>query len=88
MACCGLAHSEIKTFLAELDEKYKSLLSKRVFPKVYTFDIEALADENGEYSEPEDARCPISTISICSPDLNTLVLGTLQFSEADSPNVS
>ena len=75
---------EIKTFLAELDEKYKSLLSKRVFPKVYTFDIEALADENGEYSEPEDARCPISTISICSPDLNTLVLGTLQFSEAEN----
>lgn len=75
---------EIKTFLAELDEKYKALLSKRVFPKVYTFDIEALADENGEYSEPEDARCPISTISICSPDLNTLVLGTLQFSEAEN----
>lgn len=74
---------EIKTFLTELDEKYKSLLTKRVFPKVYTFDIEALADENGEYSEPENARCPISTISICSPELNTLVLGTLPFSEAE-----
>lgn len=71
---------EIKTFLTELDPKFKALLSKRTFPKVYTFDIEALADENGEYSEPEHARCPISTISICSPDLNTIVLGTLQFS--------
>ena len=71
---------EIKTFLTELDPKFKALLTKRTFPKVYTFDIEALADENGEYSEPEHARCPISTISICSPDLNTIVLGTLQFS--------
>lgn len=71
---------EIKTFLTELDPKFKTLLSKRTFPKVYTFDIETLADENGEYSEAEQARCPISTISICSPDLNTIVLGTLQFS--------
>ena len=72
---------EIKTFLTELDPKYKALLSKRIFPKVYTFDIEALADENGEYSEPEYARCPISTISICSPELNTIVLGTLPFND-------
>ena len=71
---------EIKTFLTELDPKFKALLSKRAFPKVYTFDIETLADENGEYSEAEQAKCPISTISICSPDLNTIVLGTLQFS--------
>ena len=74
---------EIKTFLTELDPKYKSLLQKRTFPKVYTFDIEALADENGEYSEAEQARCPISTISICSPELNTIVLGTLQFSDQE-----
>lgn len=64
-----------------MDPKYKALLSKRIFPKVYTFDIEALADENGEYSEPEYARCPISTISICSPELNTIVLGTLPFND-------
>lgn len=74
---------EVKTFLTELDEKYKSLLSKRTFPKLYTFDIEALADENGEYSEPEYARCPISTISVCSPELNTIVLGTLQLSDSE-----
>ena len=74
---------EIHTFLTELDERYKKLLHKRAFPKVYTFDIETLADENGEYSEPEFARCPISTISVCSPELNTLVLGTLRFSDAE-----
>lgn len=74
---------ELKTFLTELDDKYKSLFAKRTFPKVYAFDIEALADENGEYSEPEYARCPISTISVCSPDLNTIVLGTLQFSNSE-----
>ena len=72
---------EIHTFLRELDPKYRALLRKRTFPKVYTFDIETLADENGEYSEPEYARCPISTISICSPELNTVVLGTLQFAD-------
>lgn len=74
---------EIHTFLTELDERYKKLLHKRAFPKVYTFDIETLADENGEYSEPEFARCPISTISVCSPELNTLVLGTLRFSNEE-----
>jgi len=74
---------EIHTFLTELEDKYKRLLQKRTFPKVYTFDIEALADENGEYSEPEQARCPISTISVCSPELNTIVLGTLQLSDKE-----
>lgn len=74
---------EIKTFLTELDEKYKNLLTKKTFPKVYTFDIETLANENGEYSEPENAKGPISTISICSPDLNTIVLGTQQFSDSE-----
>jgi DNA polymerase elongation subunit (family B) len=74
---------EIHTFLTELDDKYKSLLAKRTFPKVYAFDIETLADENGEYSAPEYAKCPISTISVCSPELNTIVLGTLPFNEVE-----
>lgn len=75
---------EIKTFLYELEDKYKSLFNKRTFPKVYTFDIETLADENGEFSPAEEATCPISTISICSPDLNTIVLGTLQLSKSEN----
>ena len=29
---------EIKTFLTELDPKFKALLSKRTFPKVYTLE--------------------------------------------------
>lgn len=74
---------EIKTFLTELDDKYKSLLNKRTYPKLYTFDIETLADENGEFAPAEVANCPISTISICSPELNTIVLGTLQLSPSE-----
>lgn len=74
---------EIKTFLTELDDKYKSLLNKRTYPKLYTFDIETLADENGEFAQAEVANCPISTISVCSPELNTIVLGTLQLSPSE-----
>lgn len=74
---------EIKTFLTELDDKYKSLLNKRTYPKLYTFDIETLADANGEFAQAEVANCPISTISVCSPELNTIVLGTLQLSPSE-----
>lgn len=74
---------EIKTFLTELDKKYKDLLTKRTYPKVYTFDIEALKDSTGEYSEAEYARGEISTISITSPDLNTIVLGTQMLSNSE-----
>jgi len=79
---------ELKTFLYELDSTHKILFNKRTFPKVYTFDIETLADSNGDYSQAEDATCPISTISICSPNLNTIVLGTLQISDEENKVLS
>lgn len=73
---------EIKTFLTELPESQKALLSQKTFPKVYSFDIEALKNPHtGEYSDATEASGAISVISITSPDLNTLVLGTLQMSE-------
>lgn len=72
---------DIKTFITELDESKKKLLLEKQFPKIYTFDIEVLADANGEYSEAEYAKNEISTISICSQDLNTIVLGTVKLDE-------
>jgi DNA polymerase elongation subunit (family B) len=75
---------DIKTYLYELDDKYKNLFTKKTFPKVYTFDIETLGDQFGEYSTAEDASGAISNISICSPELNTIVLGTLQLSEKEN----
>lgn len=79
---------EIKTFLTELDESYHKILNGKTFPKLYTFDIETMADENGDFSPAEEARCPITTISICSPELNTIVLGTQQFTEQENKVLS
>lgn len=75
---------EIKTFLTELDPKYKDLFNKKTFPNVYVFDIEAKKDKiTGEYSDASVASGEISVISVTSPDLNTLVLGTLPISEME-----
>ena len=74
---------DIKTFIYELPEQYKKLLSKRTFPKLYTFDIEtAISDD---FPEPSKADQEITVISVCSPNLNTIVLGThdLKQSELD-----
>lgn len=75
---------EIKTFLTELDSKHKALLNQKTFPKVYSFDIEVLKDKTtGEYADASVASGEISVISVTSPELNTIVLGTLQMSELE-----
>ena len=68
-------------YMAELDPKYKALLAKKTFPKLYTFDIETRLQKEGP--RPDLADEPITTISICSSDLNTIVLGTQPISEVD-----
>ena len=75
---------DIKTFIEELDDKYKKLFTKRTFPKVYTFDIETRTGPNGEFPEPDEANYEITNISICSPNLNTIVLGTLELSDEEN----
>lgn len=72
---------DIKRFILDLPEKYKRLISKRVFPKVYTFDIET--EISDKFPDPALAEQKITTISICSPECNTIVLGTRVVSEDD-----
>jgi DNA polymerase elongation subunit (family B) len=70
---------DIKTYLMELPDKYKALLKGKVAPKLYTFDIEV--EISDEFPEPEQAKFPITTISIASPDCNVIVLGTKALEE-------
>lgn len=66
---------DIMEYLKELPEKYQSLLQGKTSPKLYTFDIET-ETFGDEFPEPSEARFPITTISIASPDCNVIVLGT------------
>lgn len=67
-------------FLRELPEDKKKLLQSKTYPKMYTFDIENTFVA-GEEPDPVGARNDITTISIVSPELNTVVLGTLKLDE-------
>ena len=67
---------DIFEYIQELPEKYKALINNKTFPKLYTFDIETATGPNGEFSEPEDAAMPITTISVVSNTLDAIVFGT------------
>lgn len=72
---------DFKTFIEEMSPKYKQLLNGYTAPKVYTFDIETKLNENRDFPDPVYAREEITNISIVSPDLNCIVLGTVPLSE-------
>lgn len=65
---------DIKTFFKELSSKYRELLTAKFSPRLYTFDIET--EISDEFPEPSEAKYPITNISIASPELNVIVLGT------------
>ena len=73
---------DIKTFIEEMSPVYKKLLSGYTAPKVYTFDIETKLNENRDFPDPIYAREEITTISVVSPELNCIVLGTTPLDEA------
>ena len=64
---------DLKTYMEELAPEYKTKLQGRTSPKLYTWDIEVVSEE---FPEPSEAKYPIVTISICSPDCNVVILGT------------
>lgn len=74
---------DLKEYIMELPEKYKKLIDGETFPRLYTFDIETLPDENGVYSEASVAANPIATISVVSPELDCIVMGTRNLSDTD-----
>lgn len=57
-------------------EAKKYIFEGKTIPKLYTFDIETYIPDDNEFPEPSEAKFPITTISIASPDCNVLVLGT------------
>lgn len=64
---------DIKTYMEELPFQYKSKLQNKAYPKLYTWDIEVLADE---FPEPSEAKYPVTTISVCSPNCDVIIMGT------------
>ncbi len=79
---------DIKYYFREMDEKYRNLISKRTFPKVYTFDIETYIPGDNEFPKPEEGKYPITTISVVSPELNCIVLATRELSESEKEQVN
>ena len=70
---------DIKTFMNEMDPRYKNMLGMKCSPKLYTFDIET--EISDEFPEPTEAKFPITTISIASPDCNVVILGTKELDD-------
>lgn len=70
---------DIKTFMNEMDPRYKNMLDMKCSPKLYTFDIET--EISDEFPEPTEAKFPITTISIASPDCNVVILGTKELDD-------
>ncbi len=68
---------DIKTFMRELPEETRSKFFGKTFPNLFTFDIETEISEDF----PDPSINPITAISICSPTLDTIVLGTRQMTE-------
>ena len=66
--------TEFKTFIEELPKKDKQLLFAKHNPQLYTFDIEVDYEEN-VFPEPEQAKWPITTISVVNNKLDAIVLG-------------
>lgn len=76
---------DIKTFIEELPAEYKSLLRGKHQPKLYTFDIET--EISDDFPDPAEAKFPITTISVASPDCNVIVMGTRDLNDGGEENL-
>lgn len=75
---------DIKTFIRELPEDIRKNFFGKKFPNMFTFDIETeICDD---FPVPEKQQ--ITTISVCSPTLDTVVLGTRQMTKEDIDSCS
>lgn len=64
----------------QIPDHHLSQLLQTKTPRLYSFDIEVEVDDK-EFPEPSIAKFPILTISIVTPELNTIVLGTRKLEE-------
>lgn len=73
---------DIKTFIAELEPKYRNVIMGKTFPKLYSWDIETDTPVDAEPNA--NFPCyPITTISIGNADLSTIVLGWKDLTEEE-----
>lgn len=72
---------DLKEFIFDLSEDIQQKINKRVFPKLYTFDIETQIKSRFEFTDPRDADQPVLTISVVSPNMNAMVLGIRKLSD-------
>ena len=75
---------DIKTYMHELPEGLRNDFSGKVFPNMFTFDIET--EISDDFPDPHYQA--ITAISICSPKLDTIVLGTRHMSEEELADCS
>ena len=66
---------DIRNFILDLPAAYQKELHRNKFPNLYTFDIENKFVK-GEKADAGVASGEITTISICSPAIDCIVLGT------------
>lgn len=78
---------DIKTYLKEISPEYRKLLLGRTNPRLYTFDIEVMIEDN-EFPEPSEAKFPITTISIANESLDVIILGTRELDNDGSEYVT
>ena len=76
---------DIKTYFEEMNPRYKELLLGKTNPKFYAFDIEV--EISDEFPEPSEAKYPITTISVASPECNVIVMGTKELDEGGDINL-
>ena len=70
---------DIKTFMRELPDEIRNRFFGKKFPNLFTFDIET--EITDDFPKPEENS--ITAISICSPTLDTIVLGTRRMTEQE-----
>lgn len=70
----------------EIPDHHLNHLLQTKTPRVYSFDIEVEVDEK-EFPEPSMAKFPILTISMVTPELNTIVLGTRKLQEGTETSI-
>ena len=79
---------DLMDFIEDLSPEIKDeLFNENNIPKVYTWDIETAYDP-AEKPHPETAKFPITAISIVSPEMKVMVLGTEELSESQIASIT
>ena len=80
---------DLKEFIYNLAPEIQAKLDGKAFPKLYTFDIETRLKSGphgeigmGDFTNPTVADEPIHTISLVSPNLNSVVMGDKPLNES------